>query len=139
MFETNSRRRAARGEVLLTQALDGLVGVPLTDIQTVEQALAARPRDAAPPESTIPPEVKAEIVLEMMDKHYRAQLDRPVPVLGDVSPREAARTASGRKRLVAWLKYLENGGASQKAAGDPTGDYDFGWMWVELGVGALRE
>jgi hypothetical protein len=40
---------------------------------------------------------------------------------------------------VAWLKYLENGAASQKAAGDPMGDYDFGWMWAELGAEALRK
>jgi hypothetical protein len=40
---------------------------------------------------------------------------------------------------VAWLKYLENRTAGQKAAGDPTGDYDFGWMWAELGVEALRK
>lgn len=136
---TNSRRRAARGETLLAQMLDGLVGVPLTESQTVDQMLDARPRDAAPHESTIPSEVQAEIVHAMLDKHYRAQLDQPVPALGDVSPRAAARTAPGRRKLVAWLKYLENRTAGQKAAGDPTGDYDFGWMWAELGVEALRK
>ncbi len=139
VLETNSRARATRGQALLAQALDGLVGVPLTEIQTVEQVLAARPADAAPPESTIPPEVQAGIVHEMMDRHYRAQLDQPVPALGNVSPREAARTAPGRQKLVAWLKYLENGTASQRAADDPLGDYDFGWMWAELGVEALRK
>jgi len=139
VFGTNSRARAARGQALLTPALDGLVGVPLTEIQTVEQMLAARPADAVPAESRIPSEVQAEIVHAMLDKHYRAQLDQPVPALGDVSPREAARTASGRNKLVAWLKYLENGTAGQKAAGDPMGDYDFGWMWAELGVEALRK
>ena len=113
--------------------------MPLTEIQTAEQMLAARPRDAAPHETTIPPEMQAEIVHAMLEKHYRAQLDQPVPALGDVSPREAARTAPGRRKLVAWLKYLENGTAGQKAAGDPMGDYDFGWMWAELGVKALRK
>ena len=45
----------------------------------------------------------------MMDKHYRALLSLPIPMLGNVSPHEARRTAAGRKKLVAWLKLLEDG------------------------------
>jgi hypothetical protein len=64
-------------------------------------------------------------------------LDQPVPALGNVSPRRAAQTKKGREKLVAWLKYLENG-ASQYATGSPMAGYDMRWMWQELGVTDLR-
>ena len=40
--------------------------------------------------------------------------------------------------MAAWLKMLENHSA-KRPAGDPIGGYDFGWMWQELGVEALRQ
>jgi hypothetical protein len=39
---------------------------------------------------------------------YRRQLDEPIPMLGDVSPRNAVKSKSGREKVVAWLKTLEN-------------------------------
>jgi hypothetical protein len=39
--------------------------------------------------------------------------------------------------VVNWLKTLENH-SSKRPAGDPIGEYDFGWMWQELGVTELR-
>ena len=139
VLSTNSRARATRGEALLAPVLDGLTGAALTEIETVDQMIAARPAGTAPAKSTIPPEIEAQIVQQFLDKHYRAQLDLPVPMLGNISPRDAARSASGRKKLVEWLKYLENGPAIPQAAGNPVGNYDFGWMWAELGVAALRK
>lgn len=57
-------------------------------------------------------------------------------LLGEQSPREACRTAPGRKRVIAWLKHLENGSARQ--AGTPMAEYDYGWMWEELGLSGER-
>ena len=39
--------------------------------------------------------------------------------------------------MAAWLKTLEKHSAKRPAA-DPLGEYDFGWMWQEHGVAALR-
>ena len=64
-----------------------------------------------------------------------AALPRPHDIK---SPRAAAETPKGREKLAAWLKVLENHSA-RRPAGDPIGDYDFGWMWQELGVEALRQ
>jgi hypothetical protein len=44
----------------------------------------------------------------LLDKQYRATLDKPVGMLGDVTP-SPARTPSGREKIAAWLKYLEKG------------------------------
>jgi hypothetical protein len=72
-----------------------------------------------------------------MDSHYRETLDQPIPALEGKTPRQAARSISGRKKVMEWLKYLEN--ASAKNIGSPMSDYDFGWMWHELGVGDERQ
>ncbi|WP_337954396.1 hypothetical protein [Cereibacter sphaeroides] len=69
-----------------------------------------------------------------LDRHYRDTLDQPIPVLGGKSPRQAVRSASGRRKVVDWLKYLEN--SSARNEGSPLADYDFRWMWDELGLAA---
>jgi hypothetical protein len=77
------------------------------------------------------------LVRQGLDDHYRRVLDDPIPALGGKSPRAAAKTPKGREKVAAWLKTLENHSA-RRPAGDPIGGYDFGWMWQELGVAALR-
>ncbi|MDB5374140.1 MAG: hypothetical protein JWP04_2782 [Belnapia sp.] len=58
--------------------------------------------------------------------------------LGSQGLRQWDRVATrGREKVVAWLKTLENHSA-KRPAGDPIGDYDFGWMWRELGVDEWR-
>ena len=133
-----SAERAARGRALITDALDGLVGSPLTEIETVEQALAARREKPREPEPTIAPEIATPLVHGMLDRQYRALLDEPVPMLGDVTPRAAARTKAGRDRLAEWLKHLENISGRVADPSDPMATYDFTWLWRELGVEGLR-
>jgi hypothetical protein len=68
-----------------------------------------------------------------MDTHYLKCLDDKIPVLNDKTPRECAKTKSGRKKVIEWLKYLENQELKRanKAHIEP---YDFTWMWRELGL-----
>ena len=115
--------------------LAGLVGPPLAERIDLERMLAAeRP---APEPSGLPPEDERALVRQGLDDHYRRVLDQPIPALGGKSPRAAAKTPKGREKVAAWLKVLENHSA-KRPAGDPIGGYDFGWMWQELGVEALR-
>ncbi|SIN99513.1 hypothetical protein SAMN05444722_0047 [Rhodovulum sp. ES.010] len=134
ILEVNSKERAARGSVLITAALGDLLRPPLTTIQTVDQAMRDRDAPGGPPEGAdeIPPEIARQIMQEHLDRHYRETLDQPIPALGDKTPREAVRSAAGRKKVMEWLKYLEN--RSAKAEGTPMAEYDFRWMWEELGV-----
>ena len=54
-------------------------------------------------------------------------------MLNDKTPRQAARSKAGRKKLIEVLKYMENMEHRQsRAAGQQP--YDFGWLWKELGV-----
>jgi len=83
--------------------------------------------------------VQAGPLRSALERYYRDLLCQPIPMLGDVSPREVARTAAGREKLVAWLKELEDGAAGHRATGNLLGTYDFGWVWAELGVETLRK
>ena len=113
-------------------------GTPLVERQTVEQMMASRDRSVAteaPP--TLPPDEERAIVHQTLTDHYRRTLDEPIPTLGELTPRQAARTVKGREKVVAWLKTLENHTARQPA-GTPMADYDFDWLWAELGLSERR-
>ena len=111
---------------------------PLTEIQTVEQMRASRQGQEDPTASDLPPEIATRIIHDMLDKQYRAMLDEPVGMLGNISPRSAIGTQKGKQKVADWLKYLENRSASQRDPKDPMATYDFGWIWRELGIEDLR-
>lgn len=136
VLSVSSAGRAARGITLLQATLGTCVGPPLTEIQTLDQLRAEQ--GGMPSGSEAPPEEVTELVHAMLDQQYRATLDEPVGMLGDISPRAASRTAAGRERVAAWLKHLENRSGSQRDPADPMATYDFSWMWRELGVAYRR-
>lgn len=135
-LSVNSAARATKGGALLEAVLGDLVGPSLTQIQTIDQIREATAGEAPP--RTVPAEVATPMVHAMLDKQYRATLDQPVGMLGDVTPRKAIRSAAGRNKVVSWLKFLENRSAPRNDPTDPMATYDFGWMWRELGVAELR-
>lgn len=139
VLSVSSATRAERGRAMLSDALAGLVSAPLTEIQTVEQMRAAAPRGStAAPAPPIPPEAQAEVVHEALERQYRALLDEPVPMLGNLTPRAAARSARGRRSLAVWLKHLENRSSHGPDPNDPMATYDFAWPWRELKIEHLR-
>ena len=129
----NSAERAARVETLLIVAAGELLRRPLTTIRTVEQMMTEthheRPQDDV---DEIPPEMARQIARDYIDEHYRETLDATIPALGGKSPRQAVRSAAGRKKVIEWLKLLENRSVGHRD--DPIAEYDFGWMWTELGL-----
>jgi hypothetical protein len=138
-LHVNSEGRAERGRTMIAALLDDLVGTPLMQRQAIEQALAERSdRESAPQPSGLPPEEERQVVHAALDQHYRRQLDEPIPALGNISPRRAAKSAKGREKLVAWLKLLENHAARHDPT-DPMGSYDLSWIWRELDVADLRK
>ena len=140
ILTTNSSARAERGRDLLTPLLDGLVRAPLTEIQTVEQLTASRPSPESDADLDLSPEVLAEIVHQSLDNHYRATLDQPVGMLGGRTPRACMRSKAGCDKVVEWLKFLERENSrAGRDESDPMRSYDFGWIWKELGIAALRQ
>lgn len=138
-LSVNSQGCATLGQAMLEAALGGLVRAPLLERQTVEQMMASTPgrsaRNSEPP--PLPPEELKRVVHQGLTDHYRRTLDEPIPALGNRSPRQAAKTAKGRDKVIAWLKMLENGSGRQDPD-DPMASYDFTWMWEELGVTEQR-
>lgn len=58
-------------------------------------------------------------------------------MLGNRTPRDAARSARGRRDLTVWLKHLENRSRHAPAPTDPLATYDFTWLWQALGIERL--
>ena len=139
ILAVNSEARAGKGRELLGRALGHLVGPPVVERQTLAELQSSRPSRASKGSAdALPPDVQKTVVHASLDKHYRHQLDAPIPMLGNLTPRTAARTEKGREKLVAWLKTLENQTARHANHGDPMADYDFSWVWRELGIESLR-
>jgi hypothetical protein len=138
-LQVNSEPRAERGRAMLEPLLEGLVSTPLVERRTLDQAVAEyQMRESAPISSGLPPAEERRLIHAQLDRHYRQQLDEPIPMLGDISPRQAAKTVKGRANIASWLKFLENRTAQQDP-GDPMADYDLTWLWQELGVADLRK
>lgn len=138
VLSVNSANRATQGTAALAKLLGAAVGKPLTEIETIEQAAQNR-KGPPPPEPVIPPEMATELIHGVLDKHYRETLDQPVEMLGNLTPHEATQSAQGRKKLVEWLKLIENRSAQHPNDGDPMATYDFSWIWAELGIEKLRK
>ena len=138
ILSVNSASRAKTGTAVLTELLGSTVGKPLTEIETIEQATRDNQRPS-PQGADIPPEVATQLIHNALNRHYLETLEQRVGMLGDITPREAAKTASGRKKLVEWLKFIENRTAIHPDDTDPMATYDFSWIWHELGVEKLRK
>lgn len=132
VLEVNSTERAARGAAMITKAAGALLRPPLVAIQTVEQARAAHLETGSPPPEQVPPDIAREVVHAQMDRHYRDSLDQPIPALKGKTPRQSVKTAAGRELVRAWLLLLETG--TMRADAGAMAEYDFGWMWDELGL-----
>lgn len=142
-LSANSMERAKRGQEALETLLHGLVGPALSKVQTPEQLMAEH--DAQPPDSggkkatnTIDPAIAAEVIQNMLDQHYRQCLDEPIPMLGNKTPRQCARSEKGREKVIEWLKQLENN-ELRRAASEGQKPYDSRWMWEELKLTDYRE
>jgi hypothetical protein len=137
VLTTNSVERAERGKQTLAMLLEGLVGPPLTRLQTPEQMMA----DAAPTaidmdernplDASIDPAEAERITHETLDTHYRQILDEPIPALGNKTPRQCVKSKSGKKKVTDWLKHLENQ-EMRRATSQGVKPYDSGWMWEAL-------
>lgn len=133
----NSRKRADRGDALLSGILGQRVGKPSVRAETIEEAMASR-SVAEPQAPDIPEEERRAIVHEHLEGHYRRVLDEPVPALGGETPRAAVKTASGRLKVAEWLKLMENQTARSGDHNSDMASYDFSWLWTELGISELR-
>ena len=100
---------------------------------TSPKALEAARRAPKPPPPDIPPEELARVMRDFLRKHYANWADEPIPVLGDKTPRQAIKTAKGRKAVVELLKNYEHHEA-RKAHAEGGEPFDFTFLWEQLGL-----
>jgi hypothetical protein len=136
-LSVNSYARAERGQAMLGPALAGLVRSPLVVTETIEQLMASQTASMKTPSSGLSPDEERAVTQQSLDRQYMKMLDEKVPMLGNKTPMQAAKTAKGREKLAAWLKYIENQLAKQPV-GAPMADYDVHWLWEKLGIADLR-
>lgn len=137
VLEANSPQRAERGRAMLAAALKGMTGNPHVVSGGADEMEAAARAKRVNPLPRVSPEEAREVMQAFLHRHYTDALDKPVPMLGNKTPRQAAKSAKGREKVAQWLKLLENGNAKQDD-GSPMAGYDVSWMWQELGVADLR-
>lgn len=134
--ETNSLPRRERLHERLTAIFGEGIGPALISEDSVENLMDRAPLEDERPFTEEEEAMVAELMKKQLDVHYRKTLDDQVPALGHRTPREWAATPEGRHEVAQWLKNLE---ATTAQADIPSmAQYDFRWMWKELGIEDLR-
>jgi len=101
-METISRRRRRACRRRLEQLLGDQIHLVGMETRSMEQALREPPSRPEPEPFILPPEA----IAELEDRMIRQWLDESIPALGGLTPREAVKTAEGRKRLLDLFDYI---------------------------------
>ena len=141
VLECSSEERLARGKALLEEHLAGAV-THLEDVvkdpwDALEEESAQGDGEKAPPSPGFSPEVEKQLHQELMDRHYRPWMGKPVPALGGKTPREAVATPGGRSRVADLIRQAERGEALRQR--EKRYAYDFTWLWKELGLDPAKD
>ncbi len=146
-FETQSHQRLEAGKRELMSVLAGIAKHRADSIQDQEALLGEAGRNRAGMEGSrrgavqpaapaagndIPPEVLEKAFGELTQRAYGNWLDEPIPYLEGKTPRQAAKTAKGRKLINRLLQEYENQAEREKRAGRTT--YDFSRFRRELDI-----
>jgi hypothetical protein len=108
--ETISRRRRRACRHRLEQLLGDRIQLLDMATRSAEQAL----REAGPLPQPEPLELPREVVAELEERMIRQWLDESIPALGGLTPREAAKTPEGRRRLDALFDYIARSQAGRE-------------------------
>ena len=119
--DVNSQERADLAKLEIESRLGAKANFRHAVIESSERMLediAAQPTSALTTQQSNKdldgPEIQ-EMLKEMSEKHWRSWLDMSIPALNEQTPREAAKTATGRERLEALLWEFEGKGAAQRS------------------------
>jgi hypothetical protein len=125
-LETNSVERADALRARVEEACGGLIRHRAREhVDPLSPAVAAA-TPGSPPDP-LPPEAE-QLLLDFKRRHYAEWLDQAIPALGDLTPREAVRTAEGRNAVDVLLKDMEN----HERRGLGQNAFDFGELRREL-------
>jgi hypothetical protein len=133
-LETNSTRRADSLRSIVQARLGGLVRFRTRTQRDAQELLdemryatPTRPTEAEPPPS---PELDAAM-REFRERHLREWLDESIPLLGGLTPREAAQRPRARAQLELLVEEMEQ----QEAREPERTRIDLRWLRSDLGLG----
>ncbi len=89
-----------------------------------------------PRQSSVPPEVEAEILRTTMTEHYQKFIDMTVPLLDGMTPREASKVPKMHPKLVELMKIHLHG--LHKMRVEKSLEIDVDWLLDELGLEELK-
>jgi hypothetical protein len=119
-LECNSRRRLEIGRQLLEKHAGSALEHRLDSFDPLH-SLPAGSRPATP-EKSIGVEQR-EVVERVKAEHYAHWADEPLPALEGKTPREAVRSAAGRRAVEELIRIIENGEERARKSGE--GSFDF--------------
>ena len=129
-----SEERLARARTLLERAAGQWLvhrGDTLQDPWKALELAGELPPDPNP----LPRELEEPAYLKYKEEHYRLWPDSALPYLDGKTPRQAVRTAGGRRRVADLIRMLENG--EERNRREKGFGYDVSWMWTELRLDPL--
>ena len=131
ILDVNSYERATVAAGIIKEKLGTLVGRSLVGIESLDVASD----DEFDGNGDIPPEIQAEIMHNLKDKHYREWVDIALPVLNGKTPRQAAKTKKGQSQVRALIENIHLHEVKNSKNSD-VGEiaYDVSWMFEELGL-----
>lgn len=128
--QTNSRERGEAAKALVERLAGASVKYRATEHQDLEQAMLAKTRSGGGKAAMVPPEELRQAAVQVLQQHYEAWLDEPVPALGGATPRVAAAADALRPRVAELIEGLERMYERALAEGSPP--FDPTWLWEEL-------
>jgi len=135
-LECNSRKRLAIGRQLIEkhagQWLRHEGDSFKSQAELKQKAFEHEPEDGEDADSKLPPDIAAELSLKLKTEHYERWVNEPIPALDGKTPREAARSETGRRALEDLLRLMENQEAHARERGDPA--FDFLQVRKKLGM-----
>jgi hypothetical protein len=133
-LDCNSRKRLAIGRQLVEKHAGNWLrheGDSFHSQDALKQSAYDSAREREEETSELPPDVEREL-LKLKVEHYERWVDEPVPALGGRTPREAARSETGRRALEDLLRLMENSEAHARGRSGPT--FDFSQVRKRLGM-----
>ena len=129
VLECMSRQRLKRGIALLHKLAGLALEEKLTEFQSPQAAMRNMPQ---PGPERAPLEGESQLMSELKERHFRSWPDINLPALDGRTPREAARDAAVRPRLIGLLKSIENSEEHERVVGKAW--FDVSRLKSELGV-----
>lgn len=123
---TNSLERCDRVEGILRKSLAEYLASVERKYEKLNLSKFKKPREEGLPPEKKAPEIPPEMMQQLYRKLYANWSSQPIPLLGNISPKEAVKTPQGRKKVINLLKSYEVTPSGQKV--------DLSFLWEEVGL-----